>query len=138
MTHILRQGGGILLELEVYALITAEKDTTMDQDQIIAIVNASGVTYRLGARQKQWNQVRFFGRGTNHSLNLGYQSGDFVADFVFKGADRTASLELCMAFMTRFGGEVRKDKTVFCRMELPYFRQEELMAAIRSYWALEL
>ena len=110
----------------------------MDQDQIVAIVDATGIVYRPGTRQKQWNQVRFFGIGTKHSLNLGYQGSKFVADFVFKAGERDANLASCQSFVDQFGGEVHKDKTVFCRVELPYSREAKLTEAIHAYWALDL
>lgn len=110
----------------------------MDQDQIVEIVNRSGIQYKPGKRQEQWNQVRFFGIDTNHSLNLGYQGGDFVADFVFKGDDRNANTECCKLFIEKFQGELHKDKTVFARISLPYFREAQLIQIIQEYWAMEL
>jgi hypothetical protein len=110
----------------------------MDQDQIVAIVNSSGVPYTPGTRQKQKNQVRFFGLDTTHSLNLGYEGGDFVADFVFKHEDRDVNIRRSKAFIEAWTGELRKDKTVFVRITMPCFREAQLVQTIQAYWALSL
>ena len=114
------------------------KGFSMDQDHIVEIVNHSGVPYRLGTRQKQLNQVRFFGIETKHSLNLGYAGGEFVADFVFKADDRNLNLTRCKTFIEKFSGERRKDKTIFARITLPYFKEAQLIEIIQEYWAMAL
>jgi hypothetical protein len=90
----------------------------MNHEEIIQIFRATGIPYKQGRAQKQWHQVRFFGLGTGHSLNLGYSipEGYFVADFVFKAFASEVNIGQCTAFSTLYGGEARVSKTAFCRV----------------------
>ena len=110
----------------------------MDQDQLVAIVERSGIAYQPGTRQKQLNQVRFFGPESRHSLNLGYTAGAFVADFVFKADDRKTNVSRCQAFLEPFAGELRQDRTIFARITVPFGKEDQLIQMIQNYWGLDL
>ncbi len=112
----------------------------MDQDRIKEIIDHSGIVYRLGVRQQQWHQSRFFGVGTQHSLNLGYSlpRGVFVADFVFKGFTMGLNKSKCMEFCSLYGGELHDDKTIFSRFYIPFRAEARLVQIIQGYWAIQM
>lgn len=112
----------------------------MNQDQIVALVERSGIPAQPGTRQQQWHQVRFTGLVSSHSLNLGYSLPKevFIADFVFKSGTRDINLENCLAFCRRFGGELRSKSTVFARVEIPLHDEARLIRIIKEYWTLTL
>lgn len=112
----------------------------MNQDQIISMVEKSGVQAQAGTRQQQWHQVRFNGVGTDHSLNLGYSLPKevLIADFVFKSSTREFNLQLGENFCEQHGGELRTEKTIFARLEIPFKEESRLIHVIQAYWAIPL
>ena len=112
----------------------------MNQDQIVSMVEQCGLPIEVGTRQKQWKQVRFNGKGSAHSLNLGYSQPKeaFIADFVFKAATQEMNLEIGSNFLAQFGGELRSEKTAFVRIVIPFMEEPRLIQVIRAYWSLPL
>jgi hypothetical protein len=112
----------------------------MNQEQIVQLFESTGIPYEPGKFQEQWHQVRFFGDGTKHSLNLGYSlpEAHFVADFVFKAQEPHENSLRCEQFVSLFGGEVRAEKTVFARLLIPFTESVRLLRIVQGYWAIQL
>ena len=110
----------------------------MNQDEVIALVNSTGVAHELGTRQQQHNQARFFHAATDRSLNLGFHPNDaeFVADFVFKGKSMENNLRDCEAFIRLFGGTRPDRPTAFARLQPKYTEGAWLVQVIQGYWAM--
>ena len=110
----------------------------MNQVEVIALVNSTGVAHKVGTLQQQHNQVRFFHATTDRSLNLGFHPNDaeFVADFVFKGKSTESNLSDCEAFIRLFGGTRPNRPTAFARLQPKYTEEAWLVQVIQGYWAM--
>jgi hypothetical protein len=110
----------------------------MDQDAVVQLVAGSGLPLQESTRQKQHNQVRFYGRSNRHSVNLGYSEprGVFVVDFVFKTADRKRNVEFAEAFIKLYGGYCPDRSTVFVRLEPAISDEPTLVGLLSAYLAV--
>ena len=114
--------------------------TNINQNALVDIVASTIIDFEVGTFQKQYNQVRFLGIESKHSLNLGYSITRqcFIADFVFKGKDKEKNLELCDNFIMHHGGERNSDGTLFVRIEPAFQEIEFLKSCITDYWDISL
>jgi hypothetical protein len=111
----------------------------MNQDQLISIVDRTGVPYdKPVTLQDEYHFVRFLYRATNRSLNLGYRApdGPFIADFVFKGKTRVENEAHLNAFTRLFGGTIGNRETSFARLQPAFSKEAWLIQVIQGYWAM--
>lgn len=110
----------------------------MDQDEVVRLIARSGLQLRESTRQRQHNQVRFYGQSDRHSVNLGYSEprGVFVVDVVFKTPHRDRNLEFAAAFIKLYGGFCPERPTVFVRLEPALSDEPRLVALLAAYLAV--
>ena len=111
----------------------------MTQDEVVQIVLASDAGFREATRQRQYNQVRFYGEAEHQSVNIGYSEPQrvFIADFVFMGGSPEFNAARVGAFVLLFGGELSHRSTQFARLKPEYSQVRLLKQLVQAYAALK-
>lgn len=111
----------------------------MNQDALVRLVARTALPLRESTRQKQHNQVRFYGPTNRQSVNLGFSDprGVFVVDFVFKTPELDRNVELAAAFITLYGGYRPDRPTVFVRLEPALSDEQGLVRLLTAYLAVQ-